>query len=362
MIDPLARWDFLLPDDRIARQAAEPRDSARLLVLGAALQDRVVSDLPELLREGDLVVVNDVRVRKARVRAQRESGGEIEVFLLRDDLALCRPSRRLRPGERLRVVGAGPITPVDPRTWPTGPLAPVSGAGSLPEGATITLLSRDDEGLWTIACTPDADTIAARFGSVPLPPYFHREADAQDESRYQTVYAREGGLAAAAAPTAGLHLTDDLLARLAARGVDLARVTLEVGLGTFKPLTDAQLASGELHEERYEMPDATWRALASARARGGRVVAIGTTSARVLESARGPGPGSTRIFLREGARFHTVDLLFTNFHLPRSSLLLLVTAFGGHDRVMDAYAHAIADGYRFYSYGDACLIARADRD
>ena len=343
MTDPLARWDFDLPDDRIARQAVEPRDAARMLVLGegSGRSDHAVRDLPDLLRAGDLVVVNDVRVRKARVHALRESGGEIEVFLLRDDLAMCRPSRRLRPGERLQVVGPG--------TRRAGP----------PPAATITLLSRDDEGLWTIACTPDAESLAARYGSVPLPPYFHRDAEANDEERYQTVYAREGGLAAAAAPTAGLHLTDALLARLAERGIDLARVTLEVGLGTFKPLTEVQLASGELHEERYEVPDATWEALSATRARGGRVVAIGTTTARVLESAAGPGPGSTRIFLREGARFHTVDVLFTNFHLPRSSLLLLVTAFGGHARVMDAYAHAIACGYRFYSYGDACLIPRA---
>jgi S-adenosylmethionine:tRNA ribosyltransferase-isomerase len=328
MTDPLAPWDFVLPDACIAREAVEPRDAARLLCIGAARADRHVRDLPSLLRAGDLLVVNDVRVRRARLMASRASGGVVEVLLVADDRALCRPSRRLREGEVLRV----------------GP------------DASVRLLAREEDGTWRVACVPDADTVAESHGAVPLPPYFGRDATEADARRYQTVYARRGPFAAAAAPTAGLHLTEDLLARLSAAGVELARVTLEVGLGTFKPLTEVQLASGELHEERYELPHATWEAVAATRARGGRVVAVGTTSVRVLESAEGPGSGRTRIFLRAGARFRRVDLLLTNFHLPRSSLLMLVTAFGGHARVMDAYAHAVAAGYRFYSYGDACLV------
>jgi S-adenosylmethionine:tRNA ribosyltransferase-isomerase len=330
VIDPLAPWDFDLPDERVAREAVEPRDAARLLCVGTTCADRRVWDLPSLLRAGDLLVVNDVRVRRARLVASRATGGEIEVLLLADDRALCRPSRRLREGEVLQV----------------GP------------GASVRLLAREADGTWRVACAPDADALAQAHGAVPLPPYFGRAATEDDSRRYQTVFARPGPLAAAAAPTAGLHLTEGLLGRLSEVGVGLARVTLEVGLGTFKPLTEEQLARGELHEERYELPESTWDAVAETRARGGRVVAVGTTTVRVLEAAEGPGSGRTRIFLRAGARFRRVDLMMTNFHLPRSSLMMLVTAFGGHGRVMAAYAHAIAQGYRFYSYGDACLVER----
>ena len=334
----LSPWWFDLPDARIAREAVEPRDAARLLVIDDSCTHAHVRDLPDWLRPGDLVVVNDVRVRRARIQTHRASGGRVEVLLVRDDEALCRPSRRLSAGERLICRGDGA------------------------ELGAVTLLEALGDGRWRVRCDPDADTLAELAGSVPLPPYFGRDASEADAARYQTVYARRGALAAAAAPTAGLHFTDGLLARLGAKGVARAHVTLEVGLGTFKPLTADQLARGVLHEERYEVPEATWHAIEACRARAGRVVAIGTTTARVLESASGPGPGSTAIFLRHRDDFRVVDVLFTNFHLPASSLLMLVTAFGGHARVMAAYRRAVDEGYRFYSYGDACLVFRDGRE
>ncbi len=309
----------------------EPRDSARLLVVGEGIAHARVADLPSFLRAGDVLVLNDVRVRRARLRAFRESGGAVEILLVGAGEALCRPSRRLRAGETLRC-GPGKVTLVEPR----------------------------GEGRWGVRCEPDEDALADAVGQVPLPPYFGRDATPEDERRYQTVYARRGELAAAAAPTAGLHLTPELLERVRHAGVQVLSVTLEVGLGTFKPLTAEQLLLGELHEERFDVPEATWKALADARARGGRVIAVGTTTARVLESARAPGRGSTRAFFRRPGDLRVVDVLFTNFHLPRSSLLMLVTAFAGHARVMDAYALAVREGYRFYSYGDACLLTRAE--
>lgn len=327
-LDP---YDFDLPDAAIARHPAPERDRARLLVVGAGLDDASVADLPERLAPGDLLVVNDVRVHPARLRARRATGGAVEVLLAGPHPAgweaFVRPSRRIVPGERL---GCGP--------------------------GEVELVERLPGGTWAVRCHPDVDTLTAAAGEIPLPPYLGRPPTAADAERYQTVYARAGRLRAAAAPTAGLHFTAALLDRLAARGVARASVTLEVGAGTFKPLDAEALARGELHPERFVVPEATWAALAAARARGGRVVAVGTTVARVLESAEGPGEGTTRLFVREGHRFRRVDRLFTNFHLPRSSLLMLVAAFGGHARVMAAYRHAVAAGYRFYSYGDAMLL------
>jgi S-adenosylmethionine:tRNA ribosyltransferase-isomerase len=272
------------------------------------------------------VVVNDARVHPARLRTWRDTGGAVEVLLVGGGEALVRPSRRLREGERL-----------------------VCGPGHVRLGASL------GGGRWKVVCEPDVDTLTASAGEIPLPPYLGRAPTAEDAERYQTVYARAtGDLRAAAAPTAGLHLTPRLLAALDARGVERVSVTLEVGLGTFRPLTEEQLAAGALHTERYHVPEATWAALAGAR----RVVAVGTTVARVLESATGPGAGSTELFIREGFAFRRVDALLTNFHLPRSSLLMLVCAFGGRDRVMTAYRHAVTEGYRFYSYGDAMFLTR----
>jgi S-adenosylmethionine:tRNA ribosyltransferase-isomerase len=324
--DPLAPWDYALPPELIADRPPEARDGGRLLALrGDRCVDATIPDLPSFLEPHDLVVVNDVRVRRARLRARRESGGAVEVMLVRDDEALCRPSRKLAAGERLRCAG-GAVTLV-------GPLG---------------------EGRWRVACAPSADALADAGGELPLPPYLGRPADDADDVRYQTVYARAGALAAAAAPTAGLHFTPELLDAVRARGARVASLTLEVGLGTFKPLTEAQLVAGELHPERYVVPEATWAALATAR----RVVAVGTTVARALESATGPGPGETRIFIRDAWPWRRVDVLFTNLHLPRSSLLALVCSFAGHERVMAGYRHAVEGRSRFFSYGDATLLWR----
>ncbi len=270
--------------------------------------------------------MNDIRVHHARLRATRESGGSVEVFLAGGGEALVRPGRRLREGERL-VCGPG----------------------------HVRLDERLADGRWRITCEPDVDTLTAAAGELPLPPYFGRAPTREDEERYQTVYARQAGvLRGAAAPTAGLHFTPTLLDALRERGVRTASLTLEVGLGTFRPLSADQLARGVLHPERFDIPKETWAAMAGAR----RVIAVGTTVARALESASGPGTGTTEIFIREGYTFRRIEALFTNFHLPRSSLMMLVCAFGGRERVLDAYRHAVAGGYRFYSYGDAMLLTR----
>lgn len=327
-LDP---FDYALPEGSIATEPVAERDEARLLVVGPPHAHRRVRELPEHLHPGDLLVVNDVRVHRARLRARRESGGAVEVLLAapEDDAwtALVRPARRVRERERLRC----------------GP-------------GEVELERRHPDGSWRVRLWPDVDTLTAAAGEVPLPPYLRRAATAADTERYQTVYARGGEMRAAAAPTAGLHFTPRLLDALAARGVRIVAVTLEVGAGTFLPLDAQALRAGELHPERYQVPVETWEAVEAARAAGGRVVAVGTTAARVLESAAGPGEGVTRLFIRPGHRFRRVDRLVTNFHLPRSSLLMLVGAFGGVDRVMEAYRVAVAEGYRFYSYGDAMLL------
>jgi S-adenosylmethionine:tRNA ribosyltransferase-isomerase len=329
--DPLDRWDFALPEGLIAQAPPPERDGGRLLVVGSTLEDRRVVDLPGLLRPDDLLVVNDVRVRRARLRAHRASGGAVEVLVLRADgdegEALVRPARKLRVGERIRA-----------------------GSGA------IELLEKFAEGRVRVRFAPSLAAIEEEVGEVPLPPYLGRPAEAADGTRYQTVFNRAGALRAAAAPTAGLHLSERLLAAIAAKGVERVAVTLEVGLGTFRPLTAEQLASGQLHPERYVVPEATWDALERARHAGRRVVAVGTTVVRTLESAAGPGPGETTILLQEGWRPRRVGALLTNFHLPRSSLLVLVGAFAGRERVLAAYAHAVAQRYRFFSYGDACFF------
>jgi S-adenosylmethionine:tRNA ribosyltransferase-isomerase len=342
--DPLADFDYELPPDRIAQRPAEPREAARLLVLdrgGAPLRHATVSALPTLLRRGDLLVVNATRVLPARLRGEKASGGRAEALLLGPAgggdgrwRALVRCRGRLRPGLELHF-GAGPAR------------------------FTAEIEALDEEGEVVLRAAPDVDPY--RAGEPPLPPYVRRAAhDPADDSRYQTVFARVPG--AIAAPTAGLHLGTALLEALAAAGVERAEVVLHVGAGTFRPLRPADLAAGRLHAERFDLPAATADAIARARARGGRVVAVGTTTTRVLEArARAdggvePGAGESDLFLRPGSRFAVVDALLTNFHLPRSSLLLLVAAFAGRERVLAAYAEAVRLGYRFYSYGDAMLI------
>ena len=340
----LADFDYALPPHQIAQEPTPDRDGARLLLLErtpAALRHASVRDLPELLRPGDLLVRNATRVLPARLRGRKPTGGAAEALLLGPlpgspgrYRALLRQSGRARPGAKLRFG---------------------------PPGAELDaeLVERGRDGLALLAFARGADPYA--IGEAPLPPYIRREAARpEDLSRYQTVYARVPG--SVAAPTAGLHLSEALLARLIQRGVEVADLVLEVGLGTFQKPSPEQLASGQLHEERFCLPAETAARVAAARARGGRVVAVGTTSARVLEACarpdRGvePGEGTTRLFLRPGSRFQVVDALFTNFHLPRSSLLMLVAAFAGRQHVLAAYGEAVRAGYRFYSYGDAMLV------
>lgn len=341
-VDPrLLEYDYLLPEDRIATYPAADRADARLLVVGAERADRQVRDLPSLLAPGDLLVVNDSAVIRARLRTRRVSGGAAEILLLGAGPgpveAMVRPARRLRPGERFEF---GELTPGVP--------------------GAVTLIAPREDGTWLVEATPSPLALMEARGEVPLPPYLGRAEEQADRERYQTVYAGPPG--AVAAPTAGLHFTPELLAALASRGVELARVTLHVGPGTFRNLRSEDLDRGRLHAESYEVSPAAADAVARTRARGGRVVAVGTTSTRALESAAASdgvvraGLGRTDLFIRPGYTFRAVDRLLTNFHLPRSSLLMLVAAFGGRARVLDAYAHAVGAGYRFYSYGDAMLL------
>jgi S-adenosylmethionine:tRNA ribosyltransferase-isomerase len=338
----LADFDFALPAERIAQQPLAERDAARLLVLERASgtrAHRTVRDLPRLLRAGDLLVVNATRVEPARLRGRKPSGGAVEALLLEPGpqpgawRALVR-ARALRVGTKLRFAR-------DERTLE----------------AEVTALEPDGSVVLGFA----ADARPHELGEAPLPPYIRRtERRPEDDTRYQTVFAHVPG--AVAAPTAGLHLTHALLDALREAGVAIAELVLHVGPGTFRPLREADLVAGRLHAERFELPAATAGEIAATRRRGGRVVAVGTTSCRVLEAqADGdggvtPGVGRTDVFLRPGHRFRVVDALLTNFHLPRSSLLLLVAAFAGREAVLGAYAEAIAEGYRFYSYGDAMLV------
>jgi S-adenosylmethionine:tRNA ribosyltransferase-isomerase len=338
----LADFDFALPPERIAQEALAEREAARLLVLeraSGARSHRTVRELPGLLRAGDLVVLNATRVVPARLRGRKASGGGAEALLLEPGP---------RPGEWRALVRA--------RALRVGTKLRFTRRERALEAEVAAL---EGDGAALLAFAPGADPHA--LGEAPLPPYIRRpEPRAEDEARYQTVYARVPG--AVAAPTAGLHLSQPLFARLAAAGIATAELVLHVGPGTFRPLGEAELASGRLHAERFELPEAAADAIAAARRRGGRVVAVGTTSARVLEARARPdgrvepGAGATDLFLRPGHRFRAVDALLTNFHLPRSSLLLLVAAFAGREAVLDAYAEAIGAGYRFYSYGDAMLI------
>jgi S-adenosylmethionine:tRNA ribosyltransferase-isomerase len=337
---PAADWLFDLPDDRIARDPPPARTDSRLLALpldGSVVRHHRFSDLPALLRPGDLLVANDSRVMAARLRATRPSGGAVELVLLEPGPgpvpALARPARKLKPGDVLGLPGGG--------------------------SATIEAVLGD--GVVRVRCDPEPERAMAEHGEVPLPPYLRRAPIPADTERYQTVYAR--ALGSAAAPTAGLHFDRPLLDALAADGVAFATVTLHVGLGTFRPLREDDLVRGELHPERFEIPAATADAIATTRARGGRVIAVGTTSARTLEAATPPGSagplagsGVTRLFVRPPYQFRALDGLITNFHLPGSSLLMLVGALAGRERLLAAYADAVRSGYRFYSYGDAMLL------
>ena len=340
----LQDFDFELPPDLIAQVPAAQRSASRLLhVDGARLADRAFRDLPSLLNAGDLAVFNDTRVIKARVFAHKESGGRAELLV----------ERIVAADEAWAQVRASH--------------APKRGAVLLlPGGARARVIERDDR-FFRLAfegAGPLHDWLE-RYGAIPLPPYVGRAADEADATRYQTVYARAPG--AVAAPTAGLHFDAGVLAALAARGVGTAFVTLHVGAGTFLPVQHEDLAQHRMHTEAYTLPAVTVDAIAATRARGGRVLAVGTTTVRALESAaRLPGglregSGETALFITPGYRFAVADLLLTNFHLPRSTLLMLVSAFAGFAAIRSAYAHAVATRYRFYSYGDALLLER-DKD
>jgi S-adenosylmethionine:tRNA ribosyltransferase-isomerase len=339
----LEDFDYPLPTELIAQFPARERAASRLLQLsGTALSDRSFADLPQFLQPGDVLVFNDTRVIKARLYGAKASGGKIEALVERitapkEALVQMRASHAPRPGSRLSFDGAIDAEVLERR----GDLYLLRFAG----GASVLELLE-------------------RHGHLPLPPYITHADGAEDAARYQTVYARHPG--AVAAPTAGLHFDEAMLARLRAMGVQLAWLTLHVGAGTFQPVRANDLAEHKMHSEYYAIPPATVRAVAGARAAGRAVVAVGTTSLRALESAAHAGSlqagsGETDLFITPGYRFRVVDRLVTNFHLPKSTLLMLVAAFAGIQAMRAAYHHAIAERYRFFSYGDAMLIDRMPR-
>lgn len=351
-------FDFDLPPDCIALRPASPRDAARLLVVrpGAPFDDRIVRDLPDLLEPGDQLVVNDTRVIAAQLTGRRLGGAvepRIEATLIKrlDGSrwqALVKPAKRLSPGDVVRFGNEGRVCLL----------------GNL--DGEVESKGEAGEVVFAFAFHgPILDQAIADVGATPLPPYIasKRPPDAQDATDYQTMFAAEEG--AVAAPTAGLHFTPELHAALTARGIGLNRVTLHVGAGTFLPVKSENTDDHRMHAEWGTISAETVEALNAARAAGRRVVAVGTTSLRLLESAADeagrlrPFAGETSIFITPGYRFRAADALMTNFHLPRSTLFMLVSAFAGLDVMKDAYAHAIADGYRFYSYGDASLLFRA---
>ncbi|MGL6224792.1 MAG: tRNA preQ1(34) S-adenosylmethionine ribosyltransferase-isomerase QueA [Steroidobacteraceae bacterium] len=336
-------FHFDLPDELIARYPSPARSGSRLLQLEGgtgALADRHFVDLPALLRAGDLLVFNDTRVIPARLHGiKRASGGKVEVMLERltgprTALVQLRASKPSRPGS---VIDLG--------------LAD-----------TATVVAREDD-FWRVEFSSDAHEIFERLGEMPLPPYVERAAEAADRERYQTVYAREPG--AVAAPTAGLHFDDELLQACRAAEVEFAYVTLHVGAGTFQPVRVDDVAQHRMHAELCVVPPATCAAVAATQARGGRVIAVGTTAVRALESAAAatgspePFMDETRLFITPGKRFNVIDAMVTNFHLPESTLLMLVSAFAGREQVLAAYRHAVAHSYRFFSYGDAMFIEPA---
>jgi S-adenosylmethionine:tRNA ribosyltransferase-isomerase len=333
-------FDFDLPEQLIAQHPPEQRGASRLLYAhDGVLEDRSFADLLRLVRAGDVLVLNDTRVIKARLLGVKESGGRVEVLVERvldgyEVFAQVRASHEPKAGSFLTLAGALK--------------AEVLGR----EGGFFRLRFPSDEPVWGLL---------ERYGQLPLPPYINHPANVEDEQRYQTVFAREAG--AVAAPTAGLHFEEAMLQALRDKGVKLAYVTLHIGAGTFQPVRADHIQEHSMHSEYYEVPQATVDAIALARAARGRVIAVGTTSLRALESAAAAGElvagaDETNIFIVPGYRFKVVDVLLTNFHLPRSTLLMLVCAFGGMKEMLAAYRHAVEKKYRFFSYGDAMLIER----
>ena len=331
----ISDFDYELPDELIAQYPTPERRASRLLDVSDSLHDRQFVDLPGLLRPGDLLVFNDTRVIRARLRAQKETGGRAEVLIerLQDDhtaLAQVRASKSPKAGSTLLFEG----------------------------GARANVEGREGD-LFSLTFSAPVMPLLDRSGEMPLPPYINRAAEAADDERYQTVYAKDPG--AIAAPTAGLHFDRAMLKSTLAAGVRHAYVTLHVGAGTFQALRHKDIEANRLHSERVRVDEACCVAIKQTRAAGGRVIAIGTTSVRALESAtRGgelePYVGETNLFILPGYKFRVVDAMLTNFHLPQSSLLMLVAAFAGTDRILGAYAHAVKEKYRFFSYGDSMLL------
>ena len=334
----VAEFDYALPETLIAQHPAAQRRASRLLRMdGAALQDLTFGDFPGLIDFKDVLVLNDTRVIKARLAARKSTGGKLEVFV----------ERPLGTHEAFVLIRAN---------------HPIGQGSTINVGDTVTatVLGREND-IYHLRFSEPVEAVLEYHGAVPLPPYITHAPGPEDIERYQTVYAERPG--AVAAPTAGLHFDMPMLDALAARGVKIARVTLHVGPGTFQPVRVDNIADHRMHSERYNVPQSTVDTIAAARRAGGRVLAVGTTALRALESAsRGgelkAGGGETDLFVTPGFTFRTVDRLLTNFHLPKSTLLMLVSAFGGVENIRNAYAHAIAKRYRFFSYGDAMLIEK----
>ncbi|MDD0840257.1 tRNA preQ1(34) S-adenosylmethionine ribosyltransferase-isomerase QueA [Curvibacter sp. HBC61] len=335
----LADFDFELPPELIAQHPAAERSASRLLDGRAeAPADRIFRELPGLLRAGDLLVFNDTQVIKARLFGEKATGGKVELLVERvlqdhEVVAHMKVSKKPPVGSTVHMVG----------------------------GFSATLLGRwpeEDGALFRFRFSGEPHALMAAHGHVPLPPYIEHGDSAEDEQRYQTVFARHPG--AVAAPTAALHFDQALLDQLTAQGIERASVTLHVGAGTFQPVKTENLAEHKMHSEWYQVPPATLAALERCRQRGGRVVAVGTTTVRTLESwaQSGQTTGDTQIFITPGFAFQVVDVLITNFHLPKSTLMMLVSALAGYERIMGLYQHAIAQRYRFFSYGDAMLLER----
>jgi S-adenosylmethionine:tRNA ribosyltransferase-isomerase len=361
-------FDFALPEDRIALRPAKPRDAARLLVVRpgapAGLEDHTMADLPALLRPGDALVVNDTKVLPASLHGRRLGRGEHEpkfeaTLIKRLDgsrwRALVRPGKRLKPGDVVRFGAEGRVCFLEQLD---ATVEAKGGGGEGGDGGEVTFAFAFHGAV--------LDEALAERGDMPLPPYIgrRRATDERDRADYQTMFAREDG--SVAAPTAGLHFTENLVQALRERGVALHRVTLHVGPGTFLPVKAGDTSGHRMHPEWGAVSAETATALNATRRAGGRIVAVGSTSLRLIESAAaedgtlGAFAGETALFITPGYRFRAVDAMLTNFHLPRSTLFMLVAAFCGLDVMRRAYAHAIDSGYRFYSYGDACLLFRAD--